>query len=208
MQALNAFRQMGTNADPVLVAALNAKDNPLAKTYRGIHLLLPQTLQQRLPQPYDPLELNLAASFVVLNYHESTIVLKLLPLLRLRATDLRTEILSAVQDRIGPADAGQIPAMLVAATDPSFTVREELMVCLGRIGRSATNAVPTIVKLCSDEDVDVRMEAAWALWNITGQTNIAAPVLESASPQNQLAHRRRLAAILLSQMEHAATNSP
>jgi hypothetical protein len=43
-EAALAFREMGTNADPALVSALKAKDNPFARVYRNLDVRLPLNL--------------------------------------------------------------------------------------------------------------------------------------------------------------------
>lgn len=126
----------------------------------------------------------------------------------MRDTSFRVEILSAVRQQVRPADADLVPFLLLAAKDPSFNVRENAMVCLGRIGPSASNAVPIVQQLCSDSDVDVQIEAGWALWNITGQTNVAVPILESALSRNTIKWRRELTGNYLREMGRPVTNSP
>jgi HEAT repeat protein len=147
-------------------------------------------------------------SSVKLGVHDHLIVRTLLSLLEERDTSLRMEVLSAVKGHLGPADADLVPFLLLAAKDPSFTVREDAMVCLGRMGRSASNALPTVQQLCSDSDVDVQIEAGWALWNLTGQTNMAVPVLENALSRNTIEWRREFTGYYLREMGCRVTNSP
>jgi HEAT repeat protein len=75
---------------------------------------------------------------------------------------------------------------------------------LAQMGPSASNAVPAVSNLCSDPNIDVRQDAAWALWKITSQTNTAAPVLESFLSQSQDAERRHVAAYHLLVMGDSA----
>jgi HEAT repeat protein len=175
-QALDAFRQMGTNAAPVLVAAIAARENLPVRTFRRIYPRLPAMIRQRFPQPANLEELRSAALFIARNTPSVRLAPKLLPLLKTPDSDLRWAVL--VASRIGPSDAGEISWLLLAENDPDIKVRAGMLQCLSWIGPSATNAVPAVLKLCQDNDMSVRTDAAWALWKITGQTNAAVPVLE------------------------------
>ena len=182
---------MGTNADPVLMAALEGRDPPLERGFRSFYYAkkLPAQVRRLLPQPSDdPRTLQLAAFSVVRSFPDSPLFPKLPVLLKEADSEIRGEVLPLVYSRIGPEDAGQIPFLLWAANDTNAIVRAEVLLCLSRIGRSATNAVPAVLKLCADKDMDVRMDAAQALWKITGQTNIAVPVLEGILSQENDAH--------------------
>jgi HEAT repeat protein len=169
-QAMAAFRQMGTNAEPVLVTAMAAKENLLDRMFRRMYPRLPAMIRQRFPQPADHAELRSAAGLVLMNNPFDDIVPKLLPLLATPDSGVRMAVFSAVQNRIGPTDAGQVPVVLMAANDP---------------------------------DLDVRMEAAVALWKITGQTNTAVPILQSILVRQADARHRHWAACYLWEMRQA-----
>jgi HEAT repeat protein len=177
-QALDAFRQMGTNADSVLVAAIEAREGIYSRILRRVYPRLPTVIHRHLPPPEDLQELRSAAGFVVLNTSLIDIVPKLLPLLEEPDSELRLAVLQTVSNRIGPPDASQISFLLLAANDSSPKVRAMALLCLSRMGRSATSAEPIALKLCADSDTGVRTYAASTLWKITGQTNKAVPVLE------------------------------
>jgi HEAT repeat protein len=134
-----------------------------------------------LPEPHDPLELRPAALFILQN-HDTRIHLvpKLIPLLQEPDSGLRLAVLSVVEQ----PDASQLPLLLLVGNDPDAKVRMELLRCLSQMGRSAIRAEAAVLKLCADSDIDVRLHAAWALWKITGQTNTAIPMLESAVSQD------------------------
>jgi HEAT repeat protein len=169
-RALEAFRQMGTNADPVLVAAMEARDNLLARTFRHEYPELPDMIRKHIRQPADLIQMRQAAGLVVRNTPLDDIVPKLLPLLAAPDSKLRLAVLQAVDDRIEPPDAGQIPFLLLATNDP---------------------------------DTEVRMDAAWALWEITRQTNATAAILNGILRQSPDVSRRHWAAVYLLRMGHA-----
>jgi hypothetical protein len=188
--AVEAFDKMGTNAEPVLVAAIEARENPLTSLFRRVYPRLPAAIRQRLPEPYDPLALRSAALFVLRNTASIHITPKLLPLLQKPDSALRLAVLSVI---VKP-DASQIPSLLLARDDPDAKVRREVLRCLSQIGHSATAAVSAVSELCADSDRDVRQDAAWTLWKITGQTNTTVPVLEELLSQQHDEDRRHQAA--------------
>jgi hypothetical protein len=187
-QALEAFWNMGTNADPVLVAALEAKENPFVRLYRIAWAGMPTAMQQRLPKPKEPSMLRMAAVIVLQHAALNRPMPNLYPMLKEPDSSLRTAVLNATENRT--PDASQIPLLLLAGNDPEISVREEVWHRVAMAGATASNALPSVLKLCSDDNINVRQDAAWALWNITGQTNTAVPVIESALSRSLSARRR------------------
>ena len=201
-EALNAFHEMGTNADPVLVSALGAGENPFVRFYRRSWDRMPSSMQQRLPKPDEPGMLQMAAVVVFQHSASNRTLPNLYPMLKKPDSGVRLAVLEAVTNRI--PDAGQVPLLLLAGNDPDLAVRAAVWHRLSQMGASATNAVPAVLKLCADHNIDVRHEAAWALWKITSQTNSAVPVLEGVLSQHQDAGHRHLAAYHLLVMGDSA----
>jgi HEAT repeat protein len=191
-QALAAFNEMGTNAQPVLVAALKASENPFIRMYRGFCARMPNAIQQHLPKADDPALLRMAAVVVLQHSSSSQIISNLYPMLSEPDSGLRLAVLQAVDNRT--PDASQVPYIVLAGNDPDPYLRAEVWRRLSRMGPSAASAAPEVLKLCADPNVDVRQDAAWAYWKITGQTNASIPALEGALSQGQDANRRHLAA--------------
>jgi HEAT repeat protein len=200
--ALEAFDKMGTNADPVLVAAIRGKDNPLVRLYRRCWDKMPAAIQRRWPYPNEPELLRMAAVVVFQHSPSNRIIPNLYPMLKKPDSALRLAVLLATTNRI--PDASQIPLLLLAGNDPDLSVRAEVWHRLSQMGAAATNAVLAVLELCADHNIDVRQEAAWALWKITHQTNNAVPVLESVLSQYEEAGRRHLAAYHLLVMGDSA----
>jgi HEAT repeat protein len=191
-QALEAFVKMGTNAEPVLVAALRAGENPFVRVYRGLCARMPGAIQQHLPKPDDPALMRMAAVIVLQHSASSQIISNLYPMLKEPDSGVRLAVLQAVDNRI--PDASQMPLLVLAGNDPDPYLRSEVWRRLNQLGASAASAAPSVLTLCADNNVDVRQDAAWTLWKITGRTNTAVPVLEDALSRNQDAGRRHLAA--------------
>jgi HEAT repeat protein len=191
-QALEAFNKMGTNAEPVLVAALRGKENFFVRMYRGFCARMPAAIQQHLPKSDDPELLRMAAVVVLQHSSSNQIISNLYPMLKEPDSEVRLAVLQAVDNRI--PDASQIPLLVLAGNDPDPYLRAEVWRRLNRLGASAASAAPDVLKLCADNNIDVRQDAAWTLWKITNRTNTSVPVLEDAMSQNQDANRRHSAA--------------
>ncbi len=191
-QALEAFDKMGTNAYPLLMRALGGKENPFVRMYRHSWERMPTGLQQRLPKPDEPALLQMAAVVVFQRSPSNELFPDLYPMLKEPDSAVRQAVLNATKDH--NPDASQIPLLALAADDPDITVRTEVWRRLSRLGPAATSALPYVLKFCADHDPQVRQDAAWALWQITKQTNAAVPVLEDALSRNRDAGQRHLAA--------------
>jgi HEAT repeat protein len=192
---------MGTNADPVLVAAIAGKENPFVRLYRSSWARMPAVIERRWPYP-EPDLLRMAAVVVLQHSSSNRIIPDLYPMLKKPDSGVRLAVLNAMNNRT--PDAGELPLLMLAGNDPDPSVRAEVWRRLGQMGKSATSAVPAVLKLCTDDNIDVRQDAAWALWKITGQTNTAVTALECALSQNQDAGRRQVAAYHLLVMGDSA----
>src|ERR1700722_1783893 len=64
--ALNAFREMGSNALPILVQAMRKKDSKWDRFYRGLHPKLPGFVRNRVSEPSAPDRDRWSAAQVVL----------------------------------------------------------------------------------------------------------------------------------------------
>jgi hypothetical protein len=191
-QALEAFDKMGTNAEPVLVAALKGKANIFVRTYRGFCVRMPGAIEQILPEPEDPNLLRMAAVVVLQHSSSSQIISDLYPMLNEPDSAVRLAVLQAVDNRI--PNPSQLPLLVLAGNDPDPYLRSEVWRRLSLMGPSAASAAPDVLKLCAETNLDVRQHAAWALWRITGKTNDALPVLESVLSETEDANRSHLVA--------------
>jgi HEAT repeats len=191
-QALEAFNKMGTNAEPVLMAALRGKENFFVRMYRGFCIRMPASIERFLPEPEEPNLLRMAAVVVLQRSSSSQIISNLYPMLKEHDSSLRLAVLQAVENRV--PDAGQLPFLVLAGDDPDPYLRSEVWRRLSSMGPSAASAAPDVLKLCTNNSSEVRQHAAWTLWRMTGQTNTAVPVLESILSQNQDANRSHLIA--------------
>lgn len=101
----------------------------------------------------------------------------------------------ALQTLIDSVSAGQIP------------IREQACNCLGMLGKSAGKAAPALRKVLGDSQLSVRIAAASALWQISGETGATAPVLLEALKPSPGNHLRSYAASNLGRMGAALPKS-
>jgi HEAT repeat protein len=191
-EALEAFKKMGTNAEPVLVAALREKENPLVRIYRGLSPRMPSFIQQHLPKAEQPALLRMAAVIALQHSSSKEIMDALYPMFKEPDSGLRLALLQAVENQV--PNASQVSMLVSAADDRDPYLRSQVWARLRKLGASAVPAVPEITSLCSNGDVHVHQEAAWTLWRITSQTNTAVPALENALRQDEDANERHLIA--------------
>src|SRR5690348_15408358 len=95
-QAFQAFREMGTNADPVLFSALQGGETLFGTELRRLHASLPATIRQRLPQPMDPAALRSAAGSVVLNTGSESMIPKLMVFFKDLDSTRRRQVLASL----------------------------------------------------------------------------------------------------------------
>jgi HEAT repeat protein len=171
-QALEAFRQMGTNADPVLVAAIEGREKPLARIHRQVYRRLSAAVRQRLPQPDNLAELRSTAGLILLNTQKSHTVPQLLPWLEEPDSEVRRAVLQTVMPRIGPKNASQVPLILLAANDPDVGVKVDAGRALWKITGQTNDTAESELKrvLSQSQDASERHWAAVHLLEM-GQAN-------------------------------------
>ncbi len=90
---------------------------------------------------------------------------------------------------IGPdIGAEGIAALIAAVSDPVEPVREQAVIALGRLGPAANTAVPTLRTALTARRLHCRPHAAYAFWQITGDSQLAVNVLceELKVPEHQV----------------------
>jgi len=92
--------------------------------------------------------------------------------------------------------SGQVvPKLLPFLKEPDSELRLRILqVGYNRLGPSNANQVRFVRLAANDTNLDVRMAAALALWQITSETNTTIPVLEGALRQDPNEERRLRAA--------------
>jgi hypothetical protein len=183
-EVLMAFREMGTNAFPVLLDAFDYKeDSPVIFRLRQRLVSTPFVccLYVLLPRQGDRSE---SATDVLIQAYGETHTQELLQWLKDPDMGIDDVVLSAVATHVGPANRDEVPILVAVLNrfSDGFDSEDKAMslMCLSRIGPGASNAIPDITKACQSTDFEVRVAASWALWQVTGRTNMAVPVLQAA----------------------------
>ncbi|MDB6121252.1 MAG: repeat protein [Pedosphaera sp.] len=199
--ALQAFREMGTNASPVLVNAFEKSDGLWDHWYQGNYPKLPARARKHLAPPIRDRDLWNSVDLVLLNNQNIRLPLRDVERLLRDKThdDARGYVSRAVAHSIGPKNKDYVPILIECLDDPDRGIRGMSASMLGRIGQEAKAAVPGLTNALKDPSDNVRMEAARALWRIDRQTNTAAKVLREVANSQGL-HTRGWARISLSEV--------
>lgn len=70
-----------------------------------------------------------------------------------------------------------IEALNAALADPLFPVREQVAFALGKLGKTADSTLPALRELASNPAKSTRIPAAFAIWQISQDTEFALPIL-------------------------------
>jgi len=180
---LMAFKVMGTNALPALVRALEAKDKsgPMARFYGREYQKLPHFIRWRLAEPISAEQSQNAAELLFLKSGNARMVLPDLLRIMEHGDEHPASFAGGMAAAlVNPNDTNAIPILERCLTNTNYVVRRSAAVGLGRIGSGAETAVPTLTNALQDPMVDVRICAAYALWKVDGETNMATSVLKKA----------------------------
>ncbi len=115
---------------------------------------------------------------------------------RCRAADVLFEM-------VRPPEA-LVPALAELVREDDWTAQAEAFVLLGKIGPSASEAVPALRAALDHRNAWVRLEAAFALWNVSRRADGAFPVLRAALDQEADAITRARILFAFGEMGDAA----
>ncbi len=174
-EADEAVRYIGTNAIPVLLHLIQAKDSPLKLR------LVALAQKQRLIRIHfvTSAQRNIQASraFIVLG---DTAKGAVPALLKMFDENLSADSLSAIEDAltwIGPAAKPAIPVLLHTATNSNSRVRANALWALGAIHTEPQLCVPALIQGLNDSDNWARLSAAHALGMFGTDAQPAIPAL-------------------------------
>ncbi len=170
-----AVRYIGTNAIPILLQMLRAKDSNLK-----LRLAALAQKQRVIKVHFVPAAVrNMEASraFIVLGDRAKDAVPDLM---KIYNESNSIESLSAIEDAfswIGPAAKPAIPLLLRAATNANNGVRANALWALGEIHAEPQSCVPELIRALGDSDGWVRTSAAHALGMFGTDAQSAVPAL-------------------------------
>jgi hypothetical protein len=156
-----AVRHIGTNALPVLLHLIHAKDSPLK--LRLVALARKQKLMRIHFVAAAERNIQASRAFIVLGDTAKGAVPELVKMFE---ENLSADSLSALEDAltwIGPAAKPAIPVLLRTATNSNSKVRANALWALGEIHAEPQLCVPALIQGLNDSDSWARVSAAHAL---------------------------------------------
>jgi HEAT repeat protein len=141
-EALHAFREMGADAQPVLIDALGGRTASPASQWVHARLASLPYLGRLFSESADRQNLRSAAEIVVFNTDARTYPPELLRLLRTPNSEERTWMLGAVENQIGPDKPELAPILVSVLNDLDPVERKAALLSLAAVGRGASNTIP------------------------------------------------------------------
>jgi HEAT repeat protein len=215
--AVNALQAIGGDSERIIAAVLEVAKQDMTARSACLNLLadcgakaaaaVPWLLEELRRQPPSPFAVPMAEALYKIDRERARkearpVLRKMLqpgnPLRISAAVALRRaepDNDEALQTLIDCMAAGQIPS------------RQQACNYLGMLGKSAAKAAPALRKALSDSQLSVRVSAARALWQITGETDSTASVLLEALKPAPGNSSRHYAAYCLGQMGAAVNKA-
>lgn len=216
-QAAYALRAIGGDSSRIVPAALEAAKQ--YETSRSVYLLLladhgakaaaavPWLVAElrRKPSSYDTVQI----AETLYKIDPDCARKEARPVLRkmLQPGNPRRTSAAFALRRAEPDNDEALRALIDCATAKQSGNRQQACNFLGMLGKSAAAAAPVLRKALSDSPPSVRVSAAVALWQITGETDSTAPVLLKALKPTPDNHSRPYAAHYLGRMGAAVSKS-
>jgi HEAT repeat protein len=182
-EADEALRKIGTNAIPILLENLQAKDSllKLKLAALGLRYTPSETRHKRAEQGFSALGADASSAVSTLTeiYEQNSS-----PTARHAAANALVEI--------GPAAKQAIPALIKSATGTNSEVRAFAVYTLGRMAFESEIVVPVLITSLHDPDREVRYQAAFGLSSFAfmgGDAKAAVPALMEALQDSYMGAR-------------------
>jgi hypothetical protein len=212
--ALQAFRAMGTNAAPMLLKAISARDSFWMKSYSTLCRLLPVSVRRRTRRISAQDGQN-AAQLVIINDPNMRAILPDLVQLLSTSKDNRGRIyiVGCVCSLMTDKDTYCLPMLTDCLKDTNALVQYQAIGALERLGESAKPALPQLVTIMNDSNVlsagliipgwdaglEIRLRAAHSVWKISNDTTGPEIVYHEGLASTN-SHAQAYSAIYLSEM--------
>lgn len=196
--ALTAFRAMGTNAMPFIIQAFEKKDSILDRLCQWSYPRLPAGVRKHVSRPLEDKGRWSAANLVALNMpHEHDEIRAMVRLMATKNHPARLFV-TAAAGWLKPEDADCVPMLIGCLRDTNAVVRWSATMGLGRIGPNAGAALPALATSLGEHvtnngsdplPCDICVEAAYAIWKISHETDAPARVCREALTSTDAATR-------------------
>ncbi len=198
--AADALAQIGTNAVPLLVRKLQAKDSPIKKAL--IALADRQTLININFRTAGDERILAIKGFGILSEKAECAVPILVGLYARSRDPVFRERVSEVLGKIGPAARTAVPTLIQGLADTNSAVREAAASALWQIRSEPTLVVPALMKALSDPSQTVRTEAMGGLAVLGTNARPAIPLfLQLASDPDENIRSEAMDALRLTRGE-------
>lgn len=193
-EADEAVRHIGTNAIPILLRLLQAKDSPL--NLRLISLASKQHVF-RIKHVYESDKHTQAVNgFKALGAGGKIAVPELIRIYK-QADSAATRTWTAISlGNIGPAARAAVPCLVQGLGDTNGASRMCTASALGDIHAQPELAVPALTKCLTDRDVMVRVKVGLALMQFGAEAKAAVPALVEMLGESDSAMQRMAKAVL------------
>jgi len=166
---------LGSNAVPVLLKAIERRQDPITRTYRDLWPKLPGWIQRRWPRPVDAPALRKAAAAMLSRMADHKVLIAILknnpdPEVRLWV------IMPLMQNSERPITL----ALIEALQDKDTRVREVAMAGLATNDRDIKPAIPALIKCLRDKVPAMRWWAVKILGSQPAGIEAALPELKRA----------------------------
>ena len=180
-----ALRTMGTNAIPVLLENLQAKDSALKLGWAalGLHYT-----------PAETRHLRAQKGFSALGAEASNAVPALIEIYQQNFASSAREAAANSLVEIGPAAKTAIPVLIESAASTNSHVRAFALYTLGRISLESKLVVPVLIKGLHDRDHEVRYSSAFGLGALAFMGGDAKPANAALVETLKDSHRSERAA--------------
>lgn len=211
-ETIKAFKAMGSNAVPFLIATLARKPSKLGeavddKLYKDdVARYVPKGVVNALPSAMRTEDRRENAAFLLgeIGPDAEAAIPALMTVLNDPTEGWR--IIANTRGALlamGEKLAGQVPQFIAYLESDDSRTRQLGAVLLASTGPKARSAVPALLRLAESQDYWASLDVARALWNIAQQTNVAVRVYTNCLQSTNSTHRQ-LALIYLRQMGPAA----
>lgn len=183
--ALGHRARLAPEVMPALIAAVADPDPRVRATaVQTIDMLGPTAKEAEKPltalleDPNLSLRTDAALALIAVGKAPAEVVPVLLPVLQMPNHPQRGRVLARLGN-LGAEAAPAVPALIQVLAEPGYP-RWKASEVLGRIGKSAKAASPTLTALLQEKDPLTRLQAAIALWQVEGKADPIIAVLIEA----------------------------
>ena len=165
---MKEWQELGPEAVPILIHALERRNGPIQRTYGKIWERLPRATRMRLGMPvaWERVRSNAALTLGLLGVDIRRAAPSLGRALRDENQDVRlnaARCLFNLMPALGPEKESLLPDVIVALGDTNLLVREQAAIFLGYFTNQSRIAAPALARALGDPQASVRLRVIFSL---------------------------------------------